>query len=204
MSSNVPPDGRPLPHGWEFKYDQSGRMFFVDHNTRATTYTDPRPPAGMAPPPYPPAPSAYPPAARPPPSNPYLSSAPQAYPPKAQAYPPQATAYPPQAAQVYPPQPQAPSVYPPQPAGYPGSHAPPPMRRPQNTAEKKVAAETAFRLYDADKSGHIDMREFYNALVYLGLEITWPDAQAIFGLIDVDRNGYVTFQEFVQHYMANY
>ncbi|XP_022448764.1 E3 ubiquitin-protein ligase HECW1 [Delphinapterus leucas] len=31
-----------LPRGWEVKTDQQGKSFFVDHNSRATTFIDPR------------------------------------------------------------------------------------------------------------------------------------------------------------------
>uniref|UniRef100_A0A8D0C8Y3 HECT-type E3 ubiquitin transferase n=1 Tax=Scleropages formosus TaxID=113540 RepID=A0A8D0C8Y3_SCLFO len=31
-----------LPRGWEIKSDQQGKFFFVDHNSRATTFIDPR------------------------------------------------------------------------------------------------------------------------------------------------------------------
>ncbi|XP_061464154.1 E3 ubiquitin-protein ligase HECW2 isoform X2 [Rhineura floridana] len=31
-----------LPRGWEMKHDQQGKAFFVDHNSRATTFIDPR------------------------------------------------------------------------------------------------------------------------------------------------------------------
>jgi len=33
---------RPLPTRWDVKHDDSGKIFFVDHNTRSTTYIDPR------------------------------------------------------------------------------------------------------------------------------------------------------------------
>jgi hypothetical protein len=33
---------RPLPTRWDVKHDDSGKSFFVDHNTRSTTYIDPR------------------------------------------------------------------------------------------------------------------------------------------------------------------
>uniref|UniRef100_A0A182FK02 WW domain-containing protein n=1 Tax=Anopheles albimanus TaxID=7167 RepID=A0A182FK02_ANOAL len=32
----------PLPIGWEFKYDQSGKQFFIDHGQRKTSFMDPR------------------------------------------------------------------------------------------------------------------------------------------------------------------
>ncbi|XP_037985309.1 E3 ubiquitin-protein ligase HECW1 isoform X6 [Motacilla alba alba] len=31
-----------LPRGWEIKTDQQGKSFFIDHNSRATTFIDPR------------------------------------------------------------------------------------------------------------------------------------------------------------------
>uniref|UniRef100_A0A672RVH7 HECT-type E3 ubiquitin transferase n=1 Tax=Sinocyclocheilus grahami TaxID=75366 RepID=A0A672RVH7_SINGR len=31
-----------LPRGWEMKHDHTGKPFFVDHNCRATSFTDPR------------------------------------------------------------------------------------------------------------------------------------------------------------------
>ena len=37
--------GPALPLGWEVRVDPSGRPFFIDHNTRSTTYDDPRFPA---------------------------------------------------------------------------------------------------------------------------------------------------------------
>lgn len=33
----------PLPSGWEVRFTTSGERFFVDHNTRRTTFDDPRP-----------------------------------------------------------------------------------------------------------------------------------------------------------------
>lgn len=33
---------RPLPSRWDVKHDDNGKLFFVDHNTRSTTYIDPR------------------------------------------------------------------------------------------------------------------------------------------------------------------
>ena len=33
---------RPLPSRWDVKHDDGGKLFFVDHNTRSTTYIDPR------------------------------------------------------------------------------------------------------------------------------------------------------------------
>lgn len=37
------PDEPPLPPGWEIRYTEEGVRYFVDHNTRTTTFQDPRP-----------------------------------------------------------------------------------------------------------------------------------------------------------------
>jgi hypothetical protein len=33
---------KQLPNGWEMKYDKNNKVFFVDHNSRSTTFVDPR------------------------------------------------------------------------------------------------------------------------------------------------------------------
>lgn len=33
----------PLPPGWEIRLTEDGVRYFVDHNTRTTTFQDPRP-----------------------------------------------------------------------------------------------------------------------------------------------------------------
>ncbi|OZC06303.1 WW domain protein [Onchocerca flexuosa] len=43
-----PDDGLgPLPDGWAKRYDQNGEVYFVDHNSRETTWYDPRIPAHL-------------------------------------------------------------------------------------------------------------------------------------------------------------
>ncbi len=37
-----PVDSIPLPVGWEIAQDNKGRMFYIDHNTKTTSWTDPR------------------------------------------------------------------------------------------------------------------------------------------------------------------
>jgi len=32
----------PLPEGWEMRYTVEGVRYFVDHNTKSTTFQDPR------------------------------------------------------------------------------------------------------------------------------------------------------------------
>lgn len=42
-SRTVPDDGLgPLPAGWSQQVAETGRIFFIDHNTRTTTWNDPR------------------------------------------------------------------------------------------------------------------------------------------------------------------
>lgn len=38
----APPPAKPLPLGWEEKVDAKGRVFFIDHINRLTTWADPR------------------------------------------------------------------------------------------------------------------------------------------------------------------
>ncbi|KAL7754326.1 hypothetical protein RI367_000307 [Sorochytrium milnesiophthora] len=42
ISSQTTDGTGPLPAGWEIRYTPQGRAYFVDHNTRATTWVDPR------------------------------------------------------------------------------------------------------------------------------------------------------------------
>uniref|UniRef100_A0A1I7WFU5 HECT-type E3 ubiquitin transferase n=1 Tax=Heterorhabditis bacteriophora TaxID=37862 RepID=A0A1I7WFU5_HETBA len=35
-------DDNPLPDGWDMQIAPNGRMFFIDHRTKTTTWTDPR------------------------------------------------------------------------------------------------------------------------------------------------------------------
>ena len=37
----------PLPSGWEMRLTRQGRVYFVDHNTRTTTWNDPRIPSSL-------------------------------------------------------------------------------------------------------------------------------------------------------------
>ncbi|KAL7300383.1 hypothetical protein TKK_0007004 [Trichogramma kaykai] len=32
----------PLPEGWDVAHDYDGKVYFIDHNTRKTTWIDPR------------------------------------------------------------------------------------------------------------------------------------------------------------------
>ncbi|KAH9487763.1 WW domain containing E3 ubiquitin protein ligase 1 [Bulinus truncatus] len=42
-ASSAPISNEPLPPGWEMRTDQHGRPYYVDHNTRTTTWERPQP-----------------------------------------------------------------------------------------------------------------------------------------------------------------
>jgi E3 ubiquitin-protein ligase NEDD4 len=35
-------EGEPLPEGWVMKRSREGKVYFVDHNTKSTSWEDPR------------------------------------------------------------------------------------------------------------------------------------------------------------------
>jgi len=39
---NIAPNSDGLPNGWEMAVDQTGQLYFLDHNTKKTTWADPR------------------------------------------------------------------------------------------------------------------------------------------------------------------
>lgn len=43
IQSAQPADDEPLPAGWEIRFDQFGRRYYVDHNTRSTYWEKPTP-----------------------------------------------------------------------------------------------------------------------------------------------------------------
>jgi E3 ubiquitin-protein ligase NEDD4 len=47
-SSIYQDEAGPLPHGWERRFDASGRSYYVDHSTRSTTWQRPVPPLETA------------------------------------------------------------------------------------------------------------------------------------------------------------
>lgn len=47
ISSDI--DDVPLPPGWEIRYTDDNKRYFVDHNTKTTTFDDPRPGAPKGP-----------------------------------------------------------------------------------------------------------------------------------------------------------
>ncbi|KAG0796236.1 hypothetical protein G6F21_001471 [Rhizopus arrhizus] len=117
----------PLPPGWEARQAPNGQYYFINHNTQATTWEDPRQNN-----------RGYP--APPPQYGGYQ----QGYPPQQQGYPPQQQGYPLQQ-HGYPPQQQG---YPPQQQAYPPYGAPPQSQPspygvpPQGDSSTLPAAQT--------------------------------------------------------------
>lgn len=52
-------------------------------------------------------------------------------------------------------------------------------------------AESAFRLFDRDRSGFIDFREFCCGLSIICLSSTNEKIRFVFDLFDLDRDGYL-------------
>jgi len=101
-----------------------------------------------------------------------------------------------------PPPPPPPSGAPPPPGGY---GQPPPGGYGQSPpVNKRQTAADAFRLYDTDRSGFIDNREFAQALRSLGFPGSLDDAAAIFCVVDLDGDGQVRENEFVEHWVLNH
>lgn len=42
VQEDIPEGSEGLPQGWSMQVAPNGRTFFIDHNTRATTWVDPR------------------------------------------------------------------------------------------------------------------------------------------------------------------
>lgn len=42
VQENIPEGSESLPQGWSMQVAPNGRTFFIDHNSRATTWVDPR------------------------------------------------------------------------------------------------------------------------------------------------------------------
>jgi len=87
---------------------------------------------------------------------------------------------------------------------------PPPLPAPafrsagSDAAERRSAAGAAFRYFDRDMSGFLDVVEFYHALGALGAGVEYEDAVAVFAVVDSNGNGRVSESEFIEHFMANH
>lgn len=42
LQENISEESESLPQGWSMQVAPNGRTFFIDHNSRATTWVDPR------------------------------------------------------------------------------------------------------------------------------------------------------------------
>jgi len=145
-----------------------------------------------------------------PPTNPQVSltwSTAQGPPqPPQQAY---ARRPPPPHQQGYPPPPHQQGYPPPAPPHH-LAHPPPPPRGgaggravpPRGTKRERALA--AFRAFDLDGNGYLDVNEFIRAMQALGVHLQLADAMVVFSIVDTRKNSIISREEFVSHYEANY
>lgn len=76
----------------------------------------------------------------------------------------------------------------------------------QAAAEQPMDAESrarlAFRRYDKDANGWLDVNEFLQAIRDLGLGTTLEDAEQLFSMVDEDGSGTMDENEFVSHCLS--
>mmetsp|Transcript_6392 Transcript_6392/g.9097 ORF Transcript_6392/g.9097 Transcript_6392/m.9097 type:complete len:301 (-) Transcript_6392:1203-2105(-) len=109
-----------------------------------------------------------------------------------------------------PPPPPHHHAYPPPPPPHHRAYPPPPPRGvargravpPQGT--KREGAMAAFRAFDRDGNGHLDVNEFVRAMQALGVQMDLKDALVVFSIVDTKKNSVISREDFVSHYEANY
>ena len=86
-------------------------------------------------------------------------------------------------------------------------------RSSHNLSEGRIL-ELAFRKFDRDGSGHMDMDEFCMALEHLGLHVEGLGApglggiprkvvEVVFGRFDADGSGHIDYKEFMEQLLTN-
>mmetsp|Transcript_105308 Transcript_105308/g.181629 ORF Transcript_105308/g.181629 Transcript_105308/m.181629 type:complete len:362 (-) Transcript_105308:211-1296(-) len=70
--------------------------------------------------------------------------------------------------------------------------------------EEEEKAVLAFRQYDTDHNGFLDIYEFMAAMKALGFGTTYKDAQELFEGIDQDQGGAIEEAEFVNYYLGHF
>lgn len=68
---------------------------------------------------------------------------------------------------------------------------------PQMDAEELAEIQAEFELCDLDKSGRLDIDEFYNFVRRLTPEATDEEIEIGFLEIDTSHNGFIDFDEFL-------
>lgn len=68
---------------------------------------------------------------------------------------------------------------------------------PQMDAEELAEIRAEFKLCDLDKSGRLDIDEFYNFVRRLTPEATDEEIEIGFLEIDTSHNGFIDFDEFL-------
>lgn len=82
--------------------------------------------------------------------------------------------------------------------------APPPVAAepemdPGAVSPRTAVALAAFRLYDVDGSGELDVHEFHKAMQEMGMGHSFEDAENLFNMMDEDGNGVMSLPEFMAH-----
>lgn len=75
------------------------------------------------------------------------------------------------------------------------------MPEPQNDGQLKQIAINAFKDFDVDKGGYLDLHEFMDALRALRLTITYHEAIDCFLRCDENEDGRITEAEFTKIYI---
>mmetsp|Transcript_11206 Transcript_11206/g.19139 ORF Transcript_11206/g.19139 Transcript_11206/m.19139 type:complete len:270 (+) Transcript_11206:97-906(+) len=75
---------------------------------------------------------------------------------------------------------------------------------PANLDQSRERARQAFRQFDKDHSGYLDINEFLAAMNTLGVMMARDDALAVFALVDENKNQTISENEFLIHYISNY
>ncbi|KAJ8906110.1 hypothetical protein NDN08_002609 [Rhodosorus marinus] len=99
--------------------------------------------------------------------------------------------------------------YPPPPPPHHQAFPPPPPPGvgrgpvpPEGTKRERALA--AFRAFDVDGNGSLDVNEFVRAMQTLGVHLQLADAMVVFSIVDTKKNSIISREEFVSHYEANY
>jgi Ca2+-binding EF-hand superfamily protein len=66
----------------------------------------------------------------------------------------------------------------------------------KDSVDQQEEARVAFKLFDSDGNGKVDVDELYKAMIQLGETITLEDAQNMLNEADLDGDGFIDEEEF--------
>lgn len=72
-----------------------------------------------------------------------------------------------------------------------------------SVVEQQDIARDAFRKFDKDRSGFIDLAEFVELMRYLNVQMSHDDASAVFMVLDSNGDGEMSQREFEDYWVAN-